>query len=166
MAKTKKSLDFQRLLLNNHISVYQTTRKIPISTQSVKNVLCFLLHVFELQKMGIDAHFVGKKKISLLHQEFFNDPSPTDCLTLSYDRPSPSCHFLGEIFICPQAAAEFIKETSQQQLYKEITIYVIHCFLHLLGFEDTSETKQKKMQREEKKMIQILEKNALSITPY
>lgn len=161
MTKTKKSRASQKLLLNN-VSVHQTQRKIPISSQSVKRLLLFMLEHFRLNGTAVFAYFVGEKRISALHKMYFDDSSPTDCITICYDRPGPACHFLGEMFICPKVAFEYVK-TSEDDLYKEITLYVVHCFLHLMGFKDDSESKRKKMRAEEKKVMQILEKNKLSV---
>lgn len=123
-----------------------------------------MLKHFQLVGSGITAYFVGEKKICALHEKFFDDPSPTDCITLSYERPGLACQFLGEMFICPKVAAQYVKK-SGNELYSEITLYVVHCFLHLLGFKDTTASLRKKMRAEEKKMMQILEKNHLSVTP-
>ncbi len=105
------------------------------------------------------VHFVGKKQISSLHARFFDDPSPTDCITFPYDDP----HFLGEVFVCPLVAKEYV-EKEEGDLYDEITLYVVHGFCHLLGFDDQTDDQRKKMRLEEKKWLDLLAKNSFSIT--
>ncbi len=104
-------------------------------------------------------HFIGKKRIAALHAHYFNDSSPTDCITFPYEDPD----FLGEVFVCPQVAAEYVKKHGGN-LEKEITLYVVHGFLHLLGFDDQTERDRKKMRAEEKKWMTTLAKNKLGIT--
>lgn len=103
--------------------------------------------------------FVGKAKISSLHAQFFDDPSPTDCITFPIREPE----FLGEVFVCPQVASEYVKSHGGN-LYEELTLYVVHGFLHLLGFDDIEPADRKKMRAEEKKWLKLLEKNNLAIS--
>jgi len=108
----------------------------------------------------IGLYFVGKKKITALHSEFFDDPTPTDCITFPYHDPK----FLGEIFVCPQVASEYVDKQGGK-LYEEITLYVVHGFCHLLGYDDFAIEDRKKMRRAEKKKMGELAKNNLSISP-
>ncbi len=105
-------------------------------------------------------HFVGEKKISRLHATYFNDSSVTDCITFPFDDPV----FLGEIFVCPQTALKYVKKQGGD-LYEEITLYVIHGFLHLIGLEDQTAEGKKKMRLQEKKWLRALAKNSLRVTP-
>lgn len=157
MVKTKKSLDSPRHLFAKN-SVTNTQRTILISTPSALKVVEFLLTESGHHQMAL--HFVGKKKISELHQLYFDDPSPTDCITFPYEDES----FLGEIFVCPAIAKEYV-EMRGGDLFEEITLYVVHGFCHLLGFDDQSEEDRKAIRKEEKKWLQKLAKNKLRITP-
>ena len=46
----------------------------------------------------------------------------------------------------------------------ELTLYVVHGFLHLLGLDDQTDQDRKKMRAEEKKWMRTLAKNKLRIT--
>ena len=152
MEKIKKPPAFQKRL-----SVSNSQKLIPISLKSAESVVRFLLDKSGFKAMNV--HFVGKKKISALHQDFFDDPSPTDCITFPYEDP----HFLGEVFVCPLVAKEYV-EKHGGNLYEEITLYVIHGFCHLLGFDDTSAALVEAMRKEEKKWMSALAKNHIRIT--
>ncbi len=102
----------------------------------------------------MQVHFVGKKKIAEIHSDFFNDPSPTDCITFPYKDPE----FLGEVFVCPQVAKEYV-EKHGGDLLSEITLYIVHGFLHLLGYDDQTDEDRQKMRRAEKKWCDLLAKN-------
>lgn len=161
MAKIKKLPAFPKPLFLNNIDIVSSQRKIPISHKSVKDVVFFLARHYEVQLEEITVHFVGKKKICALHKRFFEDPTPTDCITLPYENRENS--LLGEIFICPEVAKEYTSK-KEEDLYREITLYVIHGFLHLLGFIDTIPKEKKKMRQQEKKMLDLLKKNKLSVS--
>jgi probable rRNA maturation factor len=154
MGKIKKSQDYLKPPLNNLIT--NTQRKIPISLSSVKELVHFLSSHAEKPPIGL--HFVGKRRISALHAQLFNDPSPTDCITVPYNESD----FLGEVFVCPEIAQEYVK-THGGDLAYEITLYLIHGFLHLLGFKDQTAEERKKMRREEKKWMELLAKNGLGV---
>jgi len=156
MAKTQKLPASPKPQLDN-IYIRNSQRTIAISLSSAKRVIAFLLE--QSGENGMALSFVGKAKISSLHAQFFDDPSPTDCITFPIREPE----FLGEVFVCPQVASEYVKSHGGN-LYDELTLYVVHGFLHLLGFDDIEAADRKKMRAEEKKWLKLLEKNNLAIS--
>jgi len=136
--------------------VTNSQRSIAISLSSAQETLKFLLAQVKEEEMAV--HFVGKEKISHLHATHFDDPSPTDCITFPYDDP----HFLGEVFVCPKIAEEYVKKHGGN-LEDEITLYVVHGFLHLIGYEDTTPKKETIMREQEKKWMNLLAKNRLGV---
>ncbi|MDN3506282.1 MAG: rRNA maturation RNase YbeY [Simkaniaceae bacterium] len=136
--------------------VTNSQRSIAISLPSAQETLEFLLGQVQKEEMAI--HFIGKEKISQLHATHFDDPSPTDCITFPFDDP----HFLGEVFVCPKVAQEYVKEHGGN-LEDEITLYVVHGFLHLMGYEDTTPEKASTMREQEKKWMNLLTKNRLGV---
>jgi len=155
MAKTPKLPASPRPQFDN--IVVNSQRIVAISVPAAKRVIEFLLE--KSGKRGMVLSFVGKAKISSLHAQFFDDPTPTDCITFPIREPQ----FLGEVFVCPQVAKEYVEEHGGN-IYEEITLYVVHGFLHLLGLDDTTAAARKKMRAEEKKWLKLLEKNNLSIS--
>ncbi len=76
--------------------------------------------------------FMDAKEISELHERFFQDPSPTDVITFPGD---PSMGSLGEICVCVEVA-EQEAPYHNHSTEREITLYLIHGWLHLTGFDD------------------------------
>lgn len=70
--------------------------------------------------------------------------------------------FLGEFFICPKVAIEH----NPQNPYEEITLYIIHCILHLLGYEDTETKKKALMRREEKRLMKLAHQHQCILQPF
>ncbi len=125
-------------------------------------MLC-LTDFYALHCDEIAFHFVSEKQICKLHDQFFNDPSPTDCITLPIDSPNaPGYIFLGDVFVCPKAALELTTKTGSD-LYKEITLYAVHGLLHLLGYDDMNTKDKRKMRRAEAKAMDHLNKAKLFI---
>jgi probable rRNA maturation factor len=110
----------------------------------------------------ISINFITEKEISELHDEFFDDPTPTDCITFPIDDIDDVSNYkiLGEIFVCPQVALSY----SQQHLLdfeEELTLYVVHGILHLLGFNDIEEEERKVMREQEAFCMKLLKENQL-----
>lgn len=95
----------------------------------------------------VSLYFVSAKQISALHQEFFKDPTPTDCISFPIDSK-----MLGEIFVCPRVAIQYAKK-AQIDPYQEVALYVIHGLLHLLGYDDLTAPERRIMRKKEKKCM-------------
>lgn len=138
-----------------HISIYNRQKDLPLSSSQAKKILACLLDHLNIETDEISIHFVSTKKICELHDQFFNDPSSTDCITLPIDPPdqkSDSYHILGEVFVCPRTAIEYAKKKNLDP-YLETTLYMIHGVLHLIGYDDMTPQDKRKMRRKEKECL-------------
>ena len=144
------------------ITLYNSQRDLSISLPQVRKVVSFLLKDLKISTQEIIFHFVTEKQICRIHKDFFNDPSPTDCITFPIDpvqEESNPHHLLGEAFICPKTALDYAKRHGLDP-YRELYRYVVHCMLHLIGYEDQNSESRARMKRKEstclKKAIQAL----------
>ncbi|MDN3508863.1 MAG: rRNA maturation RNase YbeY [Candidatus Neptunochlamydia sp.] len=106
-------------------------------------------------------HFIDKEEITQLHKEYFQDPTPTDCISFSIDSPNETSHgysVLGEVFVCPEVAIEYVHE-NRGNPYCETTLYIIHGLLHLLGYDDQDDKSRSIMRAQEKSAMLYLERN-------
>lgn len=115
------------------------------------------LVAFLIEEMGtpIDEmifHFVTKKQIGKIHKDFFDDPSPTDCITFPIGR-------VGEAFICPEVAMEY----DPKHPYDEVTLYIVHCLLHLTGYDDIAPKDRRIMRQQEAKWMKVLSQKKISM---
>jgi probable rRNA maturation factor len=109
-----------------------------------------VLSVLELEKIfchEVSVYFVTEKEISALHARFFDDPSPTDCISFPIDG-----EVLGDVFVCPQTAIHYANSHKLNR-YEELALYIIHGLLHLIGYEDTEPAKKRCMRKKEKKCM-------------
>ncbi len=115
----------------------------------------------------VAIHLVEKEEISRLHEIYFGDPSPTDCISFPIDEPLrlgrrfPSAPeprspiLLGEIFVCPEVACEWAKKHNKN-CYAETALYIIHGLLHLLGYDDVDSADRLQMQRKQQRCLKRL----------
>lgn len=117
----------------------------------MKKVVSFLLQYLQIDTDLVSFYFVTQAAICRLHHRFFDDPSPTDCITLPLDpleRDSQTYHILGEAFICPKTAITYAKQRHLDP-YDELYRYLIHCLLHFKGYTDTTQAERTRMKKKE-----------------
>ncbi len=123
---------------------------------------------FVIQYMGVRCdelsfHFVTDEELCQLHAEFFNDPSKTDCITFPIDSHEDEGYImLGEVFISPQAAVDYANEHNSNP-YDELTLYIIHGILHLLGYDDIEETDRLLMHSKQDEILIAAKEKGVSL---
>jgi len=97
--------------------------------------------------------FMGDEQIAKIHREFFNDPEPTDVITFEGE---PEMGFAGEICVSVEHAQRYAAEHGTD-FSREVTLYVVHGYLHLAGFDDIEPADRRRMRAAEKKALGLLE---------
>ena len=136
-------------------------RALFISQGGVERLVQAFLQWKKVSCDEVSIHFVEKPEICLLHDDFFDDPTPTDCISFPIDRPGDSQEkysVLGEVFVCPEVGIEYARNDKKDP-YIEVSLYVIHGLLHLLGFDDQKEEERMVMQDEENSAMEYLKEN-------
>ncbi|MGL5626199.1 MAG: rRNA maturation RNase YbeY [Candidatus Rhabdochlamydia sp.] len=146
-----------------HIKLFNSQKDLLFSKLKVKKVVFFLLEFLQIKTDEIQIQFVTEKRISQLHSLFFQDPTPTDCITFpidsALDKPD-GYHLLGEIFICPKVAKQYA-EKNHINPFEELCRYVVHGILHLIGFEDEKPALRAQMKRKENMCLKHLKQRGL-----
>lgn len=89
-----------------------------------------------------------------LHQEHFDAPDTTDVMTFpdGSENPETGRTHLGDLAVCvdvaERAALERGRSTSD-----ELTLYVLHGVLHLLGYDDVDPDDQAVMWAEQRRLL-------------
>lgn len=138
---------------------------LPIDLDAASQLVTTFLKWRNVQCNEVTICFVTKKSISKLHADHFDDPTPTDCITFPIDSPEEGGEgprILGEVFVCPEVAIEYTQKEGGDP-YEEVSLYVIHGLLHLLGFDDIEKEDREEMRREEKSAIDYLKKNKVML---
>ncbi len=151
MGKIQRSQASPKPPLHNlqiHIDNHQ--KALPISKRFMKSCVKKILSFLNVECEEISLYFTTEKKISLLHEQFFQDKTPTDCISFPIDR-----RHLGEIFVCPAVAIAYAKKHGKDPS-EETLLYVIHGILHLVGYDDMNPKSKRIMRRMEKKCMNYL----------
>lgn len=96
--------------------------------------------------------FFDDRRLARLHGDFLADPSTTDVITFE---GLPEARSAGEICVSADTAARFAKE-NQLDFSRELTLYVVHGWLHLAGYDDLEPKKKRRMRAAEKRAMKML----------
>lgn len=141
------------------IHIYNSQKDLKISKKSTRVIVEALFDFFSLPHQEISIYFVSDKKMKKLHQEFFDDPTSTDCISFPLDE-----EHLGEIFICPYTAIQYAQKKHLDP-YEETALYLIHGFLHCLGYDDLQPKLKRIMRKKEKTCMDLLKRLNIHLSP-
>lgn len=105
--------------------------------------------------------FLTDDGLAQVHGDFMNDPTATDVITFEGD---PSIGQAGEICVSVDTAARYVGVVSpsasnqnlQRKFSAELTLYVVHGWLHLAGYDDLQPAKKRRMRTAEKRALTLL----------
>ena len=96
--------------------------------------------------------FMTDPALAQLHSDFLGDPTPTDVITFAGD---PASGTAGEICVSVDTAQRYARE-HRHEFTKELTLYLVHGWLHLAGYDDLVPAKKRVMRRAEARAMALL----------
>ena len=113
---------------------------------------------FEKKEILFSLSLSDNQKIQKLNKKFRKKNKPTDILSFSYkDKINKNKFYLGDIIISYNYMNQ-PKNISNLNFKNKVVKIFIHGFLHLFGFDHKKNSDFIKMQREEIKLFNLLEK--------
>ncbi len=97
--------------------------------------------------------FLDRESHSRMHGDFLRDFRPTDVITFPAE---PDENMAGEICVSVDQAMEEA-ESRKIEFSHELSLYLIHGWLHLVGFDDKTGEDREIMRREEKRAMDRIE---------
>jgi len=104
----------------------------------------------------LSVAFLTDGALARLHGRFLDDASPTDVITFAGDTALGQA---GEICVSADAALRHAGG-SARDYSRELTLYVVHGWLHLAGYDDTRPAAKRAMRRAESRAMRLLERSA------
>ncbi|MBI5691585.1 MAG: rRNA maturation RNase YbeY [Verrucomicrobia bacterium] len=93
--------------------------------------------------------FLSDDALARLHGAFLDDPSTTDVITFA---GHPELGSAGEICVSADTAARYAR-AHRIDFSLELALYVVHGWLHLLGYDDLAPEKKRRMRRAEARAL-------------
>jgi probable rRNA maturation factor len=135
-----------------NVQVINRCKRLECQVSKVRSLFHFLdsdICTDKIPDGELSVAFIENEEIRRLHSDYFNDASITDVITFQGDH---AMDFAGEICVCVDVAQETAPE-HDLTLAQEITLYLVHGWLHLVGYNDKSESDRSSMRDAEKRII-------------
>lgn len=141
----------------SHLSLEINNQYQPLESPEAATAVLFEAIIdsgkFPIAEGELSVAFVDDATIARVHADFMDDPSPTDVITFPAD---PSMDSAGEIIVSVDHAYQ--RSVALGEAFnRELSLYLIHGWLHLAGFDDRSEEDRRKMRAAEKEALDLLE---------
>ena len=152
------------------ISVENLQKKVALNHRQILKIARAILRHEGVKKAVLTIVFVTSQRIKALNKEFLGRNYATDVLAFDANdfRPAPrgikqETHALaGDIIISIDAAIQN-SIAYKTELPEEITLYVIHGILHLLGFDDHRFNDRNRMRKKEQELLSYLGKKVKGV---
>lgn len=108
---------------------------------------------YRLPEGELSIALLDDSALANLHRAFLDDPSPTDVITFPGD---PEDELAGEICVSVDRAVEMSVQ-HDQPFNRELTLYLVHGWLHLAGLDDRHDKDRQIMRQAEENAIAWLE---------
>jgi probable rRNA maturation factor len=108
--------------------------------------------VFPIVQGELSVVFVSDETIGQIHDDFMDDPSATDVITFPANIEMESA---GEIIVSVDHARSRAAELSEP-FSRELSLYLVHGWLHLAGYDDRNDTDRAAMRIAEQQALEIL----------
>ena len=105
-------------------------------------------------RASLTVLLVGDGESARLHAEHFADPTPTDVMTFPDGEVDPESGLvhLGDLAVGVDVARREARARGRP-LADELTLYVLHGLLHLLGYDDVSAAKLRRMWGAQRRLL-------------
>lgn len=120
-----------------------------------------MIHTLDSQKAAfqggcpegeLSLAFLTDPAVARIHADFLSDPTPTDVITFE---GNTSLESAGEICVSVDTAFSYAS-LHQRDFSEELTLYLVHGWLHLSGYDDLKPTKKRIMRAAEKRAMACL----------
>lgn len=108
--------------------------------------------LFPIKAGELSLAFVDDATLANIHAEFMDDPSPTDVITFPAE---PAMDSAGEILISVDRAIEQAQRQATP-LSHELSLYLVHGWLHLAGYADDTPDAVRQMRTAENTAMALL----------
>ena len=114
----------------------------------------------ETDQAQVNVILVGTAEISALNRQFLGRSEATDVIAFDLSRQTTVPDMAekktaGEVYICLDVAVQAASAYSTS-ISHEVVLYIVHGFLHLAGYEDSTEAQSCRMRAAETEIMERL----------
>jgi probable rRNA maturation factor len=140
-------------------------KRVTVIPNSVTALAEFVLQEEKAPEKEVSILLTDDAEISKLNARHLGRKGPTDVLAFPMDggeQVNPRPEILGDVVVSAERAAAYARE-HRLDIESELSLYLIHGLLHLLGYDDVSAGDAGKMRRREKELLHEAHERGLMI---
>lgn len=131
-----------------NLRIYSVDKIVP--RKNLHQFVKLIIEDLQLSLISLELNFINSEKIREINRQYLSHDYSTDIITFNYSDDKKLID--GEIFISVDDASINSKKY-KVDLPEEIGRLIIHGILHLIGFDDLTPEKRKKMKIQENRLL-------------
>ena len=130
----------------------------PVNKPLLKKLVAELALRMDVPCGDVSVVVVDDAAIRIMHKDFFDDDTVTDVITFPLSSLTEDGYVSGEIIVSLERALAQCEEfgTAPED---EFALYIVHSFLHLMGYEDYPAKKRAAMKKIEERLFNEIRKD-------
>lgn len=115
-------------------------------------LVAYLVQVERVKVADVDVAVVGDREMAALNRRYHHVRGTTDVLSFNLaERGKP---VEAQIVVCADEAVRQARRRAQSP-QRELLLYVVHGLLHLLGYDDTTQAKARRMHARQEEFLAV-----------
>jgi len=139
------------------IELRKSLRLPNIDEKSVVALCNFILKRLRLGMCTLSVSLVGDKEMRKLNKKYFMKDTPTDVISFPMEENIRNGILLGDVVVCVPQAQRAAKENNQT-VSEELSLYLIHGILHLIGERDKTPAEAGRIAEKQKSLLEAARK--------
>ena len=115
----------------------------------VERVVAAVRDYVERPDFEVSLLLTDDREIGELHEQFLNDPSPTDGMSFEMDN--------GVELVVSVETAQRVATEAGHAVDAEVALYIVHGMLHTVGYDDVEDDDRRRMRDAERAIMQRLQ---------
>lgn len=115
----------------------------------VERVVAAVRDYVERPDLEVSLLLTDDKEIGELHEQFLDDPSPTDVMSFEMDD--------GAELVVSVETAQRVANEAGHEVEAEVALYIVHGMLHTVGFDDIEDDDRLRMRDAERAIMSRLQ---------
>ena len=143
------------------LTIQNRQRVRPINTRLLRQIVSELLDdLLGIKNAELGITLVGAPEMTQLNETFLQHEGSTDVITFDHHQletgnTERGTGIHGELFVCVDEAVLQSRQF-QTTWQSEVTRYIVHGVLHLLGHDDHRALARREMKQEENRLVRLL----------
>lgn len=128
--------------------------KLPVDETELSKIIDSVEKFEKVTFCNVEVVFVDEETIVEINKEYLNRNYVTDIISFRYDEDSQNRSIEGTLFCCAPRISEQSKEFKTNEKDEYLRIF-IHGLLHLIGYNDKTDSGKNKMTELENRYLQL-----------